>query len=244
MCSSTRWRKSWASSALRNTPWRSAWAEDGHRSAGRSQRRHAVGRMEDPQLQAEVVCRRDHFGGHRTGRRGHHAGAIDAGDRGDSSGWPAWCVPHVAAPRGLPPDCAGDRSLPGRRPRFRSIPTDWRSITDAMAGVVIRKARRPGARPGHRYRGKDRQRADLSNVAEGQDGRGRQGELQGQWLVCGIHAAAQSGHCGVQSVRRRRARQTGGPSGDPGDQGLRGQATPATDQGRELRQGGRRGGLE
>jgi len=37
--------------------------EDRHRSAAGSQRRHAVGRVEDPQLQAEVVCGRDNFRG-------------------------------------------------------------------------------------------------------------------------------------------------------------------------------------
>ncbi len=78
MFSSTRWRKSWGSTDCKICHVVRPGTENRHRSAKRSDRRHAFGRMEDPQLQAEVVCRRDHFGRHRPGRRGDHSRAVDA----------------------------------------------------------------------------------------------------------------------------------------------------------------------
>ena len=89
-------------------------SEDRHRSAGRSQRRHAVGRMEDPQFQAEVVRRRNHFSGHRAGRGRHYAGAIDARDCSHLDG-----RPHGRAPCRQP-----DRTCP--RVSARRI-TTWTS---------------------------------------------------------------------------------------------------------------------
>ena len=50
--------------------------------AAGSQRRYALGGVEDPQLQAEVVCRRNDFGGHRPGCSGGHADPAGARDRG------------------------------------------------------------------------------------------------------------------------------------------------------------------
>ena len=66
-------------------------AEDWNRPAERSERRDAVGRMEDPQFQAEVVRWRNDFCGHRPGRGGDHSGAIDARDRRHCDGWPHGC---------------------------------------------------------------------------------------------------------------------------------------------------------
>src|ERR1700674_5318044 len=67
-------------------------AEDWYRPAQRSERRDAVGRMEDPQFQAEVVRGRDDFGGHRPGQGGDHSGAIDARDRRHFDGWAHGCA--------------------------------------------------------------------------------------------------------------------------------------------------------
>ena len=54
--------------------------EDRRRSAAGSLRRDAVGRVEDQELQAEVVRRRDHFRRHRAGRGGDDADSAGARD--------------------------------------------------------------------------------------------------------------------------------------------------------------------
>ena len=61
--------------------------EDGNRSAERSERCDAVGRMEDPELQAEMVCGRNDLGRNRTGRCGDYAGAVAARDQRHFHGW-------------------------------------------------------------------------------------------------------------------------------------------------------------
>src|SRR5258708_34230922 len=51
--------------------------EDWNRSAQRSEWRDAFGRMEDPQFQAEGVCRGDNFGSVRPGPDGPPSRAIE-----------------------------------------------------------------------------------------------------------------------------------------------------------------------
>ena len=62
--------------------------ENWDRPAQRSERRNAVGRVENPELQAEVVCRRNDLSRHRTGSGRDHAGAVAARDFRNFDGWP------------------------------------------------------------------------------------------------------------------------------------------------------------
>src|SRR5258708_63030 len=87
--------------------WYRFWVggEDGYRPSQRSERRDAVGRMEDPQFQAEMVCRGNDFGGHRPGRSGDHSRAIDARDRRHFDGWPNGRAARDHSTEPAPGDC-------------------------------------------------------------------------------------------------------------------------------------------
>ena len=62
--------------------------ENWNRLAQRSERSDAFGRVENPQLQTEVVCRRNHLRRHRTRSGCHHAGAVAARHFRNFDGWP------------------------------------------------------------------------------------------------------------------------------------------------------------
>ena len=127
--------------------------------AGRSQRRHAVGRMEDPELQAEMVCGRNHLSRHRTGRSSYHAGATDARDLCHLHGWTHGCTPRR-------------QSRADSRPGYRHPALHRSEEPFRLKRQVERHYRCDGARPAagrhgtfcprsrHRYRRKDRLGAD------------------------------------------------------------------------------------
>jgi penicillin-binding protein 2 len=128
-------------------------------------------------------------------------------------------VPHVINPTNLPPGYVETTHYT----EVKSIPID----PDGMEhhhrcdepGSVAGRHGSLGAHSGNRYRRQDRVGADrLAGAAREAS---EQFRFCPERLVCGIHAPAQSGHHRVCAVRRRRARETGGPSGNPGDQGLR-----------------------
>ena len=138
-------------------------------------------------------------------------------------------VPHVASPTGLPSEYLETHHYTD----VTMIPIDpggfERHHGCDGAGAAAGRHGAVGARPGSRYRGKDRIGAGrvLAVRAKHQNNEVAQSER----MVRGIHAPAQSGHRGRRPVRRRRARQAGGAAGDAGHQGIRRQATPAADQG-------------
>ena len=116
-------------------------------------------------------------------------------------------------------------------------PAGWDTITDAMGEVLLPErygAERAYSR--HRHCGQNRIGSDDFKRHEGQDV--QQGSLQGQRMVCRLHAPPQSGHHGLRSVRGRRARKTGGATGDPGHQGIRGQEESQTYRAPEASVGG------
>ena len=98
--------------------------ENRNRSAARSQRGHAVGRMEDPELQTEMVRRGNDFGGHRAGRGGDHAGAVGARDLLRSPGRRAWWCRMWSNPQELPPDTSRPAHVMLRR-RIDSHRSEW-----------------------------------------------------------------------------------------------------------------------
>ncbi len=87
-------------------------AEDRNRSAQRSERRDAFGRMEDPQLQAEMVCRGNDFGRHRAGRGRDHAGAVAARGQRDLHGRAHGCAARHQSDRHAAGLCRGAVTIP------------------------------------------------------------------------------------------------------------------------------------
>ncbi len=112
--------------------------------AQRSQRRHAVGRMEDPELQAEMVCRRNHFSRHWPGRDRDHAGAVVARDQRHLHGWT-----HGRAARHQSHGYAA--GIMSRRNNYTEVknvtidPNGWNAITDAMGKVLLPGGTAPSA---------------------------------------------------------------------------------------------------
>jgi len=95
----------------------SVWigAEDRDRSAERSDGGHAVGGVEDPQFQAEVVCGRDDFGRDWSRGGGDHASPVDARGGRDFDGR---ADGHSARDQSNEPAyglCAGDELHRGQR---------------------------------------------------------------------------------------------------------------------------------
>ena len=98
------------------------WAEDRHRSPGRSQRHHALGRVEDENLPREVVCGRSDLRWHRA-RSGCGLSPVQLvrAIAGIASGG-VFKRPHVVEPDQLPAEYrqAMYDSYPGQRRRDRS----------------------------------------------------------------------------------------------------------------------------
>ena len=139
--------------------------------------------------------------------------------------------PHVINPTDLPPNVVPASSVP-EETHVPLDPQNWEIITDAMSKVVDadrNRAQRSFA--GHRFRRKNRQRADHQQRAEGEAGRGRKEELQGQRMVCGRRAEAQSRDRSLHIAGRGRARVSRRANGCAGDQGVRREGAAATYQG-------------
>ena len=207
--------------------------EDRRRSAAGSLRRDAVGRVEDQELQAEVVCRRDDFRRHRAGSGGDDADSVGARD---------WRDYHrrIACDGRMSRFPSSFRRSSSRSPSTTTkpqIPIDeknWMIITDAMAQVVSPMGTAGSAAvPGIDIAGKTGSAQTVSNDLKKKMGASREEHVQGQWLVRRRHAATQSGDCGCVLLRRRRARSLGCARGDEGDQGLRREAAQSPDAGSE-----------
>src|SRR3954463_981 len=91
--------------------------------------------MEDPELQAEMVCRRNHFGRHGQGAIAitpvQLLRAISAISMGGKM-----VVPHVINPTEMPPGYVET----ARYTEVKSVPVDpngWSFITDAMSRVLL-----------------------------------------------------------------------------------------------------------
>ena len=177
---------------VRDRSW--VWAEDGNRSAQRSERRYAVGRMEDQELQAEMVCRRNHFGRHRSGCGCDYAGAVVARDqRRSRMGGRMVRAARDQSARICRRGTSRRRTIPkSRTSRLirrvgSSSPTRWRGCllpggTAAFAaysrGSILRARRASAQIVSLTTRAKFKNSEDLA---------------QNGWFV-GIHATAQSGH--------------------------------------------------
>ena len=107
----TRWPKSWASTASRNTPPSLGLGQ----KTGIDLPQEVSGVMPSEewkiaQLQAEMVCRRNHFCRHRAGRGRGHAGAVVARHQRDLDGR-ALVVPHVDQSHGFAAGLRGGAAL-------------------------------------------------------------------------------------------------------------------------------------
>ncbi len=111
----------------------------GDRSAAGSLRRDAVGGVEDQELQAEVVCGRDHLGRHRPGRRRDHAHSTGARCRRHHQRRRAGAAAR-RLPRSVPARIQASRRLQRQGPRCRSTKTTGQTITDAMADWSFRRS--------------------------------------------------------------------------------------------------------
>ena len=207
-------------------------SEDGHRSAGRSQRRHAVGRMEDPQFQAEVVCGRNHFSGHRAGRGGGNAGSVGAGDWSDCQRRTAGAAPCRQPDRDLPPGIVPASDVPDEV-KIPIDPGNW-EIDYRRHGRGGESGRHggPSASAGHRLCGENRQRADYQQCAEGQDGCGRnKANFKDNGWFAGVEPRRNPEIVVCTLLEEANTAYLAARTGGPGHQGLRGQAAPATHQG-------------
>ena len=137
-------------------------------------------------------------------------------------------VPHVVNPDGLPPGFVEAANYT----EVKSVPIDpngWTFITDAMSRVLLPEGTAPSAHiPGIDIAGKtgSAQVVSLALRAKVKNN----DEFRAEWMVRGIHPAAQSGHRRLRTVPGRRAWQLGGAAGYAGDQGIRGQAASHADQ--------------
>ncbi len=195
---STRWREKLGIGKIAKYAT-DAWPrpENRHRFTAGSFRRDAVGRVEDQELQAEVVCRRNHLGRHWTRCGRDHADSIGARHWRNHQRRTCWSIRMSPSRTSSRRDFKQVSTYNDKTEIPDRTRTPGTTITDAMANVVPQSARLRRrtfilkvptlpARPA---------RADhLAGQLESKMGAKRQDEVQRQLLVRRHDAASQSGN--------------------------------------------------
>ena len=155
--------------------------------AQRSQRRDALGRVEDPELQTEMVCGGNHFGRHRPGR-GRRSRRCNCCAPSRRSRWAgAWWCRTWSIRKDLPSGYV-ETSHVTETKTFRIDPNGWTFITDAMSRVLLPEGTAPSAHiPGIDIAGKT---GSAQIVSLATRAKFKNSEIWPERMVRGIYAAA------------------------------------------------------